>query len=269
MSLNYWLGNWGLKARTLACARERVVNWREAAGLRLNSGREEVRIMRLRNGMQLACRGGNLDWRAFSGLVLLGAYGRGLSHLAGLNGEPLVLDFGANAGFFSLLAAEAHPKAKIIAYEPAPPNLRMVEINRLLNPSHGQRIKVVAEAVGGVTRKCEFVYDDQQPEASGLAHGRGTAYPVVVRSFAEIVTALDQPVGFVKMDVEGAEFEILQHTPREVWERIAAITIELHASAEQPQSIKDFLQRMASYGFQAQPECEGEPTYFFSLSRQR
>jgi len=121
MSLPYWFGNWRLKLRTFSRARQRVCNWREAVSLRLNGGRDEVRVLRLRDGTQIACRGGNLDWAAFSNLVLLGGCGAGLDYLSKVGGNPLVLDLGANIGVFTLMAARANRQATIIAYEPPRP----------------------------------------------------------------------------------------------------------------------------------------------------
>jgi FkbM family methyltransferase len=259
VSIPYLARNLRLKVRTLSRARERVRNWREVVGLRLKSNCEQVSVLRLRDGTQVACRGGDLDWGAFSNVVLLDECATGLDYLRKLGGSPLVLDLGANIGLFSLLAAQAHSLARVIAYEPAPPNLRIFEINRLLNPALAERIQVVAEAVGGQTRKCEFLYDEQQPEASALGRFKGVPYPVTVRSFAELVGALRQPVALAKIDVEAAEFEILEHTPKAVWERVGAIAIELHS--DDLRKTGGFLERMKMHGYEVAPDWEGR-AYF-------
>jgi FkbM family methyltransferase len=256
----YLVANWRLKLQTLSRARQRVVNWREAVSLRLSSAGEQVRVLRLRDGTQIACRGGNLDWAAFSNLVLLDGCAAGLEYLKNCAGTPLVLDLGANIGLYSVLAARAHPQSTVVAYEPAPPNVRMFEINRLLNPSMTERIRVVPEAVGGTTRKCQFTYDEQQPEASGLEHRRGIPYPVIVRAFGEIVNGLSQPITLAKIDIEGAEFELIEHTAKEVWERVQAISIELHSDDDKKNGA--LLDRMKSFAYRIEPECESRRACF-------
>lgn len=253
-------GNWPLKALIFARARQRLSNWREALALRLSSGWDELRIIRLRDGTQLACRGGRLDWGTFSNLVLLGGCGVGLDYLHKAGEEPCVLDLGANIGLFSVLAARANPRATVIAYEPAPPNLRICEINRLLNPRITDRIQLVAEAVGGTTRKAEFTYDEQQPEASALNHSRGVRYLVMVRSLAEIVTGLRRTVTLAKIDIEGAEFEVIEQTPKAVWEQVRAIAIELHSN--DPARNQLLLNQLKSCGYQVAPERIGGHAYF-------
>jgi len=200
-------------------------------------------------------------------LVLANAYGRVLDYLRGLPGRPIVLDLGANIGIFSLLAAAAHKDARVFAYEPAPPNLRMFHLNRLANSTLSDRIDVRPEAVGGETRTAEFLYDDVNPSASGLCCHKGTPFQVQIRSFAEVLTSLPGPVDVAKIDIEGAEYEILEKTPREFWERISVICMEIHDIPAVKVTLDGYLARMADYGYTYQLEPVGTCTYFLQRCR--
>src|SRR5688572_9513882 len=126
-------GSFGQKVHVFREAVRQVRNWPEVVGLRIRSRKDEIRVLRFRDGLQLACRGGNLDWAVLTTVLFEDTYRRALAHLKACVGNPAVFDLGANIGFFSLLAAQAHTSARVFAYEPAPPNLRMVELNRSLN----------------------------------------------------------------------------------------------------------------------------------------
>ena len=240
---------------------QRIENWPTAVGLRLRPS-PGFRRLSFRNGIKTHVRGNTLDWEVVKELALADAYERVLDHLAGLPGKPVVLDFGANIGIFSLLAALAHPDARIFAYEPAPPNLEIMELNRQANAELSRRIEVRAEAVGGETRKAEFCYNEANPAASGICYATGTSYQVQIRSFAEVLASLPGPVDVAKIDIEGAEFEILEKTPPELWRRVSVICIEIHDDPSGKLSRADYLRKMAECGYTHQHEPVGNSTFF-------
>lgn len=206
-------------------------------------------------------RGATEDWAMVSDLALLGGHDRALSYLRGLPGEPIVLDLGANVGVFSLMAASANKGARIFAYEPGLPNIRMIEMNRLINPNLSDRIVLRTEAVGGETRIAKFFYSDANPQASGICYAKGTASEMQVRAFSEVLSSLPGPVALVKMDIEGAEYEVLEGTPPEFWTRVEVLCVEMHQDPSGKQDINGYLQRMAGHGFTHQFETS-KNSYF-------
>jgi FkbM family methyltransferase len=252
----------GLKLRTFYRAIHRIENWPTAVGLRLFRRSSRLRLLSFRNGLSTLVRGGTQDWDVISELILANAYGRALDYLRTLQGQPIVLDLGANIGVFSLLAAAAHEKARVFAYEPGPANLRMIELNALANPSLSDRIEVRPEAVGGETRIAEFRYNEANPQASGISYAKGTVVQVQVRSFADVVRSLPATVDVAKIDIEGAEFEILEMTPPELWRRISVICVEIHQDPSGKLSVEAYLKRMSEYGYTYDLEPVGTGTYF-------
>ncbi len=264
---SYWLSNWGPKIRTFARLRQHVSNWPTMVSLRVGRRWRGLRAVHFRDGVDLLFRGGTQDWDVICGLAVNDEYKHALDYVRTLTGSHLILDLGANIGVFSLLTAHQCPGAVIHAYEPAPANVRMVRLNVLANEELSSRIHVHAEAVGGQTRTAEFFYDALNPQASRIESGSPSGIKVQIRAFAEVVNNLDRPISLVKMDIESAEYELVQETPPEIWKRIAALSIELHPTPNGPDRAKAFLKKIHALGFdKAVPE--GSPgCYFISRSR--
>jgi hypothetical protein len=86
---------------------------------------------------------------------------------------------------------------------------------------------------------------------------------VTVRSFEEIVTQISSPLSLVKMDVEGAEYEIFDHTPSKVWEQIHAISIEIHPDPNGKLRLDEMVNRIIALGYTAAKEASGANSFFF------
>jgi FkbM family methyltransferase len=260
---SYWLSNWGPKLRTMARVRRRISNWPTAVAMRSLPGWQGLRLLHFRDGLNVICRGGTQDWDVVSELAVNDGYELAFEHLKRQKGNPVVLDFGANIGVFSLLAAQRSPGAQIHAYEPAPANLRMLELHRLANEPLAARIQLHPEAVGGQTRMADFFYDAHNPQASRLESAGPAGFKVQIRALAEIMDTLAQPVALVKMDIECAEYEVIQQTPEPVWSQIAGISVELHHNPNGSYQAQDFLRRVGELGFaNIRQEKVGGACYF-------
>lgn len=250
------------KVRTIIEIVRRIENWPTAVALRLFRRRPGLRLLTFRGGLNIACRRATRDWDVIHELFFAGSYRRALEYLHDQPGTPTVLDLGGNIGLFSLLAVSSHGKARVIAFEPGAPNRRLFEMNRLANPTLSDRIELRKEAVGGVARTAEWFFDEKNPGGSGLFCVEGRRYPVQIVTFAEVVCSIPEPVTLVKMDIEGAEYEIMANTPAETWQRIRAVSLELHDDPEQRISRTEFLDRLQRYGFGV--ETESVCSYFLS-----
>jgi FkbM family methyltransferase len=123
-------------------------------------------------------------------------------------------DIGANVGFFSILLGRlAGPTGSVYAFEPVPRNAFAIERNARLN--HLGNITVLKLALSCVDGRSELL----------LAHHIGGAMlksagapPDLAGRLDVEIAALDsltesgsiKPPNFVKIDVEGAEIDVLQ-----------------------------------------------------------
>lgn len=250
------------KIRTVLEIIRRIRNWPTALALRIFRNRTGLRLLAFRNGLNIVCRRETRDWDVVHELFFAGSYGTAMRYLKNCSGNPLVIDLGGNIGLFSLLATSAHSSVRVIAFEPGPPNYRLFEINRLLNAPLTDRIELRKCAVGGSARTTEWFFDEKNPGGSSLFSTKGKTYPVQIVAFAEVIDSCPEPITLVKVDIEGAEYEILAKTPAEIWQGVRAISLELHGDPEGQVSQNEFLDRLKSYGFQV--EHESVCSYFLS-----
>lgn len=230
-----------------------IENWPVAFQMRFNKNRPGLRLLNFRSGLNVACRNETRDWDVVYELYFVDSYGSAMEFLKKIPGRPVVLDLGGNIGLFSLLAAQTHPGAEIYSYEPGPPNHQMFELNCLANPALAKRIHLVKEAVAGKTQMADWFFDEQNPAGSTLFATTGVKYPVQIRAFAEVVKSLPGEIALAKIDIEGAEYELLESTPPETWERINAISLELHDSPG-GLSRERFMERMKDFGYTIRQE---------------
>jgi len=116
-------------------------------------------------------------------------------------------DVGANVGFFSLLAARrVGASGRVVAFEPLPENVAYLRQHARLN-GFAQRIQVVAAAVGAACTTADF---EPSPNRSmgHLAEGGSLSVPVL--TLDAYLEGGGPPPDVIKIDVEGAELQLLE-----------------------------------------------------------
>ncbi|HET9051791.1 MAG TPA: FkbM family methyltransferase [Candidatus Dormibacteraeota bacterium] len=183
--------------------------------------------LRFRDGRTLRCAIN--DMQAFVEVFLLDDY-----EIDGLDGESVrtVVDAGANVGTATLWFAERFPRARIYSVEPGPATRLLLEENVAANRL-GDRVVVVGSALGAGRGVGRFV----EGEASILgrvvgepAEGSAGGGPAVdVRGLGDLFDDLGLgTVDVLKVDCEGAEYDILLSAPGSALRSVRTITAEYH-----------------------------------------
>ncbi len=119
----------------------------------------------------------------------------------------VVYDIGANVGFYTLLAAVMTGKeGEVIAFEPSPRNVSYIRRHVQLN--HLENVRVIEAAVSNSMGEAYF--DFGASIATGHLANFGTLKVRVVSLDALLDEAQLPPPDFLKVDVEGAEFDVLR-----------------------------------------------------------
>ena len=150
--------------------------------------------------------------------------------------NPVVIDVGANAGYFNMLLLSKRPDTNIYAYKAIESNVTLFRNNIGLNPVIRERVQLFHRAVTGLPVDHITLYKEADSDNSVTAsvfkdfesHNLN-AVTVKAISLAQILeeNKLDQ-VDFLKLDCEGSEYPILYDSPTDIWRKVKSIFLEVH-----------------------------------------
>jgi FkbM family methyltransferase len=154
--------------------------------------------------------------------------------------HPRILDCGANIGLASLYWVRRIPSARITAFEPDPILATLLRSN--LNACQASQVDVVEAAVWRENGELDFA--GGSPDAGRIRPGRtGTSVAAVrLRDY------LKQPVALLKLDIEGAEVEVLRDCAADL-DAVALAFVEFHSFEDEPQQLHEGLSILAESGF--------------------
>ena len=156
-----------------------------------------------------------------------------------------VLDIGANVGAFALYTVSKAPQASVYCFEPARKNYDMLVRNLTTNRANVRAYRLAVAADCGTV---PLVTGDLSINYSIRATSSSSEIVQTVNMSEVFAMAGVDRFDFVKMDVEGAELEILASCTDEQLRRMSAISMEWHHSTRELQSA---VERLRSIGFEA------------------
>lgn len=140
-----------------------------------------------------------------------------------------VIDIGGHLGFFSLYASLLNPKVPIYSFEPHGGNFSLLKENLKLN-----RVKnVTAKNLAVANRGGEVLLKLSQEHLNhSLVHAiedTGETQKANATTLEKILKQYDiEKVDLLKLDCEGAEFQIIEECPPEILKRVDYIFLEYH-----------------------------------------
>jgi FkbM family methyltransferase len=147
----------------------------------------------------------------------------------------VIVDIGANVGTFSVYAGTSARNLTIYAYEPATEFFELLRHNLRLNGLESA-VQCFNLAVGAETRLRQLALESHDFSFPTLLPAAGErvlrTVEVQTTSLADLLDAHAlSRVDLLKMDCEGAEYEILYRTPEPYLDRIREIRMEYHRLA--------------------------------------
>ena len=170
------------------------------------------------------------------------------------------VDAGAHVGFFTMqMAAMVGPAGKVYAFEPLDSNADLLE-RSIGENGFADRIVFRRSALGASSGTATLTFPDETLNSGGAYLLRDGDQPLMGNRTERIpVVALDdlglqRPVRLIKMDVEGAEPQVIEGAARLIAEDRPAILSELHHTQLERASgttADRFLARMRALGYRA------------------
>jgi FkbM family methyltransferase len=181
--------------------------------------------LRLKSGAEVVCR--RAEFLGVVEVLLLDEYAPVMT----LPHAPdVVIDVGANVGAATILFATGFPKCRVIAVEPAPDTVALLQRNVAGN-GLSERVEIVAHAIADHDGDA-WLTTEGPSVGRRILPDEETKEEVVrvsTMSLARLFDALDATVDvMVKLDCEGAEWEILESMSIVTLRRASAYTGEYH-----------------------------------------
>ena len=171
--------------------------------------------------------------------------------------NPVVIDIGANAGFFAIQLLSKVDTATIYAYEPMPANIKALEQTLGQNTRLQQNIQLFQLAVTGKPLDQLDLFaeaeETNQVVASAFAgfnenNIRKITVPCI--TFSEVIQRNNlEVIDLLKLDCEGSEYDIIYNTAPDLIQRINRMTVEVHDIDEEQNNLTAFNQYLQSLGY--------------------
>ena len=133
-----------------------------------------------------------------------------------IKANDFVIDIGAHSGRHTKpMASLVGPSGMVMAFEPNPSARQWLQGN-LKNEVKNNIVSIFPYALSDKSQKMQFVIANDRPEESGLKERvyngptTTTTIEVEVVTLDSLKTSITGPVTFIKLDVEGAEFDALK-----------------------------------------------------------
>jgi FkbM family methyltransferase len=170
------------------------------------------------------------------------------------------IDVGGHIGFFTMQMAEAvGPEGRVYAFEPFDANADLLE-RSIAENGFGGRVRFQRAAAGAASGTATLTFPVETLNSGGAYLLRDGSAPLAGNQKKEVpLVALDsldlqRPVRVIKMDVEGAEPQVLQGAMRILKDDRPVILSELHPTQLERASgitADQFFAQIAAFGYRA------------------
>lgn len=220
---------------------QEIINWQEFLNDFITP-KAKCLTLKLRRGGRLMIRGAAIDKFPVAEIFVRDDY-----RLRRLTPVPnCIIDLGAGIGEFCVYATLCFPKVTIYAYEPDKNAYDLLQKNIAVN-SLAKRVNFFPLAVTNKLGLTTLYTSQTSGYASLLAHS--PVSQTVTTTTLERIFAMHQVkrVDLLKMDIEGAEYDILYSLSPDIFKKIKRIHLECHDLNSlrcNHRALKKFLEQM-------------------------
>ena len=160
---------------------------------------------------------------------------------------PTFIDCGANIGLATIYLKQLYPNSTIVAFEPDPAIYQVLNAN--IRHLGLPNIQLHQEAVWDCEAELDFFAEGS--DAGHILFGDQHAPSAIRVRTVPLWDYLDQHIDFLKIDIEGAETQVLTSC-RDRLSNVDRLFIEYHSYRDQPQTLHTIIDLLASAGYRNQ-----------------
>jgi FkbM family methyltransferase len=168
--------------------------------------------------------------------------------------DPTILDCGSHIGLSIAWFKQRFPKARITAFEPDPETFQLLQTNVAINGFDGVELLNLAVAAGRGTAEFygEFGVAEPMASAHSLRRDWGTqrSGQSILVNTVPLADYITEPVDYLKIDIEGAETEVLASI-RSRLHLVRALGLEFHGTGSRARAgEQDLIRLLGESGFE-------------------
>jgi len=201
-------------------------------------------IFETRSGLKIKIRVNSTDLMAFTHVWMIQEYS---DDNFSINNDDVIIDVGAHIGLFALFASQFCKNGKIFCYEPIKENYKILIENIEMNQI--QNIFPNNLAVTKETSRVKIFLNDDQSGHSMFIQNKNFV-EVDSKSLSDIF--IDNGIkecDFLKLDCEGAEYEIIESLPSDLFTKINKTAIEYHMFDTKPELLEQLINKLKQFSF--------------------
>ena len=201
-------------------------------------------VFETKTGQKIKIRVNSTDLMALTHVWLIKEY-----HHDDFNIETndIIIDVGAHIGLFALYASQFCKNGKIICYEPIKENYELL----LENIKQNKITNIISynSAVSNRSSKVK-IYLNQDESGHSMFVENKNFVTVNSVSMPEIFQKNNiETCDFLKLDCEGAEYEIIDSLNEHFFQKIKKTIIEYHRADTNPELLENLTQKLESHNF--------------------
>lgn len=213
---------------------------------------EQPRVeLRLRDGTTFTVRPRTTDRSTLNEMVVTRPYEA--DSTGTISASDVVVDIGAHIGTFTVGAAKRATRGRVFAIEPVPENFDLLQEN--VRANRLENVIAIHAAVAGTSGSGWLTGEGTAATILEVPGQQGRQVPLI--SIARLMSdyGLDR-IDLLKMDCEGAEYDICESGEPAVFERISRIVAECHPTSER-KNAATLKTRLTGLGFDVSVTPEG------------
>jgi len=164
------------------------------------------------------------------------------------------VDIGANLGCFSIWLDQLREVSGSYCFEPEPDSFRLLTFN--LSKNGCNQVTPIQAALGGTSRRISIMLKNSSPGGTSI-YNNGEAEPcggtgqqiVEVLALGQWLQQVSVQFDLLKLDCEGAEWEILRSCGQSVRKHFRVVVAEVHDDPEGISTVDEFPDLMSHHGF--------------------
>ena len=238
------MGNFLFKLKILIKAIQNLNNWYLFPLLYFGLIKKDHVWFNTKSRIKIKLRSNSTDLDTFSLIWLLKEYNK---HGFKIQKNDVIIDIGAHIGIFSLYASQNCTVGKIFCYEPSIENYELLEHN--ISENKINNIFPNNSAVSNTTGTVKF-YINTDNTANSMYDSTSESIQVKSQTLQNIFDSNNLNVcDYLKLDCEGAEYDIIESLPNEYFKKIKQIYIEYHFGDSKSDMLENMIKKLKLMSF--------------------